>query len=319
MGTPLSLLEMVQTACNELGLNAPSVVVGSQDLQVIQLLALMNRDGNELYRSPSEGWTALQGEHIVNLERPITATGTVTEGSTLITGVSSTTGIIANYYAVSGNGMPAAQRVLEIVDSTPGAGIIRVEMESTATEANAELNFARDTYEIPSDFDHYISHTWWDRTNHWMLVGPQSPQFDQWQRSGIVTTGPRLRWRQIGVKPTVFRLWPAPTATSTPDALVFEYVNDGWVKHIDGSFGDKFTADTDTTLLNDQAVILGCKWRMWQIKGFAYAAMQQEYIDFVNRERARDGGMPDLSMGRRKFPMLISSANVQDGNFPGNA
>jgi hypothetical protein len=28
--------------------------------------------------------------------------------------------------------------------------------------------------------------------------------------------------------------------------------------------------------------------------------------------------MPDLAMGRRKFPYLISSANVQDGNFPGN-
>ncbi len=64
--------------------------------------------------------------------------------------------------------------------------------------------------------------------------------------------------------------------------------------------------------------ILGVKWRMWQIKGFSYGALQQEYIDFVNRERARDGGMPDLTMGRRKYPYLISSANVQDGNFPGN-
>lgn len=318
MAAPLTLLEMVVTACQELGLNAPASVVGSQDLQVIQLLALMNRDGNELYRQPSEGWKALQGEHIVNLETPINVTGTVTQGSVLITSVSSTTGIAANAYAVVGNGQPAAQRVLEIVDSTPGAGIIRVEMESVATQVGAALTFARDTYEIPSDFDHYISHTWWDRTNHWALIGPQSPQFDQWQRSGIVTTGPRLRWRQIGVKPTVFRLWPPPTATSTPDALVFEYVNDGWVQHIDGSFGAKFTADSDTTLLNDQAVILGCKWRFWQIKGFSYSAMQQEYIDFVNREIARDGGMPDLAMGRRRFPYLISSANVQDGSFPGN-
>jgi hypothetical protein len=318
MGTPLNLLEIVQTACNELGLNAPATVVGSQDLQVIQLLALVNRDGNELYRMPSEGWTALQGEHIVNLETPINTIGDVAQGSTLITNVLSTTGITAGAYSVSGNGQPAAQRVAEIVDTTPGAGIIRVEMESTATAFATELNFARDTYTIPSDFDHYISHTWWDRTNHWMLIGPQSPQFDQWQRSGIVTTGPRLRWRQIGVRPTVFRLWPPPTAASTPDALVFEYVNDGWVMHVDGTFGNKFTADTDIPLLNDQMFILGVKWRMWQVKGFEYAAFQQEYIDFVNREKARDGGMPDLQMGRRKYPYLISSANVQDGSYPGN-
>ena len=317
MGTPLTLLEIVQSACQELGLNAPATVVNSQDLQVIQLLALVNRDGNELYRGPSEGWTALQGEHIVNLETPINVTGDVAEGSSLITNVSSTTGITAGAYSVAGDGQPAAQRVTEIVDSTPGFGVIRVEMESTASATGTALTFSRDTYTIPSDFDHYISHTWWDRTNHWMLVGPQSPQFDQWQRSGIVTTGPRRRWRQIGIRPTVFRLWPPPSSASTPNALVFEYVNDGWVQHIDGTFGNRFTADTDTPLLNDQMFILGVKWRLWQIKGFSYGALQQEYIDFVNRERARDGGMPDLAMGRRKFPYLISSANVQDGNFPG--
>lgn len=314
MGEPLTLLQIVQTACNELGLNAPATVVGSTDLQVIQLLALVNRDGNELYRGPPDGWTALQGEHIINLETPINQTGDVAEGSALILNMPNVTGITAGAYAVSGNGQPAAQRVAEIVSSSS----IRLEMESTATQLQAPLIFARDTYQIPSDFDHYISHTWWDRTNHWMLVGPQSPQFDQWQRSGIVTTGPRLRWRQIGVKPTVFRLWPPPTSASTPDALVFEYVNDGWVMHVDGSFGNRFTADTDIPLLNEQMFILGVKWRMWQIKGFSYAAMQQECIDFVNREKARDGGMPDLAMGRRKSPYLISSANVQDGNFPGS-
>jgi hypothetical protein len=314
MGTPLTLLEIVQTTCQELGLNAPASVVGSTDLQVIQLLALMNRDGNELYRS--HDWTALSGEHIINLETPINVTGTSTTGTALITNVSSTTGIVAGAYSVSGPGQPAAQRVVDVIDTTPAAGIIQVEMESVATAASGTFTFARDTYTIPSDFDRYISHTWWDRTNHWMLIGPQSPQFDQWQRSGIVTTGPRLRWRQIGVRPTVFRLWPPPTSASTPDALVFEYVNDGWVEHVDGSFGNRFTADTDVPLLNYQMFILGAKWRFWQIKGFSYAALQQECLDFVNREKARDGGMPDLSMTRRKFPYLISSANVQDGNFP---
>ena len=311
MGTPLTLLEIVQTACQELGLNAPATVVGSQDLQVIQLLALVNRDGNELYRS--KDWTALSGEHIVNLQTPIITVGDVVEGSTTVNNTV-TAGVTAGAYSVDGAGQPAAQRVLSITNATT----LELEMESTATAVGTQIIYARDTYTIPSDFDRYISHTWWDRTNHWMLVGPQSPQFDQWQRSGIVTTGPRLRWRQIGVRPTVFRLWPPPTSASTPDALVFEYINDGWVLHIDGTFGNKFTADTDIPLLNDQMFILGVKWRFWQIKGFDYGAMQQECLDFVNREKARDGGMPDLSMGRRKQPYLITTGNVQDGNFPGN-
>lgn len=312
MSNDMTLLEIVTTACNELGLVAPATVVNSTDLQIKQLLALVNRDGIDLYQS--RDWTCLQGEHIINVEAPVNLVGTYVTGGTHITGLSSTAALEANAYAVSGQGMPTAQRVLEIVSATE----VRCEMEFTGDSDGTELIFARDTYELPSDFDRYISHTWWDRTNHWMLIGPMSPQMDQWQRSGITTTGPRVRWRQMGRRPTVWRIWPPPTAQTVPDALVFEFVSDGWVEHIDGTFGKRFTADTDTSLLDDDALILGVKWRMWQIKGFSYGAMQQEYLDFVNRLKARDGGMPDLAMGRRRFPYLISSANVQDGNWPGN-
>lgn len=313
MPSGLTLLQMVQTACNELGLNAPPSVVGSQDLQVVQLLALINRDGISLYQDKAGGWTCLQGEHIINVETPTDLVGTVTQGSQTVT-VTSTAGL-STAYAVSGEGQPAAQRVQEVVDGTT----ITMEMESTASAVGTTLTFARDTYELPSDMDSFIPNTWWDRTNHWQLIGPQSPQFDQWQRSGIVTTGPRLRWRQVGRLPTAFRLWPPPTVSSVPDALVFEYVNNGWVEHANGTFGTRFTADSDTSLLDNDALILGVKWRYWQIKGFDYGALQQEYIDYVTRLKANDGGMPDLNMGRRRFPYLISSANVQDGNFPGGS
>lgn len=312
MSNDLTVLQAVQKACNELGLTAPSVLFPSTNLQTVQLRALMNRDGIELYQS--RDWTCLQGEHIINVETPITsATGTYATGDTIITNIATTAGITANYYTVTGSGQPAAQRIVEVLSGTS----VRCEMEFTAPSSGS-LIFARDTYALPSDFDHYIPHTWWDRTNHWMLMGPQSPQFDQWQRSGIVTTGPRLRWRQIGIRPTVWRIWPPPTSQSVPDALVFEYVNDGWVQHSNGTYGKYFTADDDMSLLDDNALILGVKWRFWQIKGFSYGAMQQEYIDYVNRLKARDGGMPDLSMTRSGGGYLITSANVQDGNFPGN-
>lgn len=310
MSNDLTILETVQKAANQLGLTAPSTLF-STDLQTVQLRSLIELDGLSLYQD--RDWTCLQGEHIINVETPLTPTGgSYAVGDTIITGISSTAGITANYYTVTGSGQPAAQRVTEVISGTS----VRCEMEFTAPSAGS-LIFARDTYQLPSDFDHYIPHTWWDRTNHWMLMGPQSPQFDQWQRSGVVTTGPRIRWRQIGVRPTVFRLWPAPTSQSVPDALVFEYVNDGWVAHADGTYGKYITADDDTTLMDDVALMLGVKWRMWQIKGFSYGALQQEYIDFTNRLKARDGGMPDLDMTRRKFPYLITSANVQDGFFPG--
>lgn len=306
----MTFLEIVQTAANELGLVAPTTIESSTDLQVTQLAALTNRDCQQAYRD--HDWTDLQFEYIINVEAPTVTTGDVTANSAIITNIPDTTGLDTNY-AVSGEGQPQAQRIVEVLSATS----VRMSMESTATEAGTTLTFARDTYDLPDDFDRYIGQTWWDRTNHWRLIGPDSPQMDQYLRSGIFATGPRVRWRQVGRKPAAWRIWPPPTAQSTPDALVWEYVSSNWVEKADGTFANKMTADTDVPLLDPQLVILGAKWRFWQIKGFSYGAFQQEYIDYLNMLVSRDGGNPDLFLNRRTGPFLIGTQNVQDGFWPG--
>lgn len=315
-GWLMTFLEIVQTACAELGLLQPDSVASSTDLQVIQLAALTNRDCQGMYRQ--HDWTALQTEFIINVEAPTVTVGDVTNNSALITNIPSTAGLDTTY-AVSGEGQPQAQRIAEVIDATT----VRCEMLSTSTEVGTEITFAKDTYDLPEndDFDRYITSTWWDRTNHWRLIGPDSPQMDQYLRSGIFATGPRIRWRQVGKKPAVWRIWPPPTASNTPDALVWEYVSKNWVKKNTDpvTYANKMTADDDEPLLDEQAVILGCKWRMWQIKGFSAEAqeMQAEYVDYVNALMARDGGIPDLFLNRRSGPFLIGMDNVQDGFWPG--
>lgn len=303
---------MVNAALGELGLPQVSTVVGSRDPTALQMLALANREGNELWRA--RDWTFLQTEFIINLETPIVMTGDYVVNGTAITNLSSSTTVLqAGAYAISAADAPTAQRLATITS----ASAVQGEMEFTGTAVGATITFARDTFNLPVTFDRFITNTWWDRSMHWMLVGPQSPQFDQWQRSGIVQTGPRRRWRQIGVQPTVYRIWPPPTANDVPAALVFEYVSNAWIITESGEYISSFAADTDTPLFNQQMMILGLKWRFYQAKGFPYGAMQQEAQDFVNREKSRDGGIPDLSLTRRRFPWLITSANIQDGGFPG--
>lgn len=52
-----NVLQIVRDACAEIGIVAPNTAVGSTDLQIIQITALVNREGRELStRSP---WTAL--------------------------------------------------------------------------------------------------------------------------------------------------------------------------------------------------------------------------------------------------------------------
>lgn len=306
----MTLLEIVQTACNELGLPAPAIVAGSTDVQTIQMQALANREGQGLYRDYD--WTNLQKEFVINVDFAVETTGDVTANSAIVTNIPDTSQFDTSW-AVSGEGQAQAQRVAEVLSSNS----VRLEMVSTATAVGTTLTFAKDTYDLPDDFDRYIGQTWWDRTNHWRLIGPDSPQMDQYLRSGIFATGPRVRWRQIGRFPAVWRIWPPPTSQTTPDALVFEYVSKYWVKKLDGTFANSMTLDTDEPTLDPQAMILGLKWRYWQAKGMTYGSMQQEYLDYVSQLTARDGGSPDLFLNRRTGPFLIGTQNVADGYWPG--
>lgn len=309
----MDLLTIVQTAANELGLTAPATVVGNSDPQVVQLLALTNRDCVSLYRD--HDWTDLQTPFIVNVEDPITVTGDVINNSATINNITTTAGLDTTY-AVSATGTPQSQRVTEVLS----ASAVRCEMRNTADAVAADIIFAKDTFNLPDDFDRYIGQTWWDRTNHWRLIGPDSPQQDEYVRSGIFATGPRRRWRQIGRRPAAWRIWPPPFAggAPAPGALVFEYISKNWCVASDDTTKPLFSADDDEALLDEQLIIMGVKWRLWQIKGFSYAALQQEYIDAVNAKFATDGGIPDLYLNRRTGPFLISSANVQDGFWPGS-
>lgn len=62
----MSLLTIVQNACRRIGITAPTVVTGSSDLTVAQLLSLLNKEGKELATGSSVGlsydWQALQAE-----------------------------------------------------------------------------------------------------------------------------------------------------------------------------------------------------------------------------------------------------------------
>ena len=84
------------------------------------------------------------------------------------------------------------------------------------------------------------------------------------------------------------------------------------------SFAQFFVNDNDQSLLDDQAITMGIKWMFWEAKGFgSYVTLQNRWIDYVKRLIARDGAAPTLRIVRQISPLLISSYNVQDGNFPG--
>lgn len=348
---PDNLLQIVQNVCDELGLQRPAVVVNATDLQVRQLYAFVNRELREIQQNYE--WTALQSEYDLVVTAPVFGLGDLAQGSPIIQNVSLAsaqtsdangdfspdfgspvpiTTIVAPNWVLFAQGIPVNARVIA-VDS--GANTLTLSEPASATILQTNLTISQDTYPPPADFDRYINQTWWDRTNRWALLGPDSPQMDQWHRSGVVTTGPRRHFRQIGygaqggafttgfssgfsggAPASNYRLWPPPGAADTPINIAFEYISANAVISSSGGAQPKFLADDDVTVLDSQILVLGTKWRMWQIKGFDYSDMQQEYQDYVDRKFANDGGAKTLSLSRNQSSGLTGGI-TQDGNFPG--
>ena len=311
----LNLLQIVQTITGELGLVQPSQVVGATDLQTLQFYNLVNREGDALRRTHQ--WTAMQSVFTLDVTAPIVTTGNVILASNVLTNVSFGSGTpVAGLYVASGSQIPVAARVTAVSTT---AGTVSIDMVGTATVSGTTLTFAKDTYPGPTDYDFMINKTSWDRTNRWELIGPDSPQIDEWHRSGIVTVGPRRHFRWIGdLAGGNYRLWPPPATVDTPFQIAWEYISVNWCKSAAGVGQSSMVADTDLPFLDSQAIVLGVKWRFLQAKGFPTAAsMQTEYVDYVQQLIARDGGAPTLSMRRRTYPMFITPANVPDGFWPG--
>lgn len=196
-----------------------------------------------------------------------------------------------------------------------------MDMVATGTALATDLTFSKDTYPENDDFDRFINGTAWDRTNRWALLGPDSPQLDEYHRSGIVTTGPRRHFRQVGnLIAGTYRIWPPPQTVDTPFQIAWEYATLNWVRTAGNVLQASMTADTDMPILDSQAIVMDVKWRFLQMKGISTAAsLQTEANDYIQQLIARDGGAPTLMMGRRYSPYLIGTWQVPDGNWPGTA
>jgi len=81
----------------------------------------------------------------------------------------------------------------------------KLQVEHTFTLSDGVANYA-----MPSDFDRFIDETWWDRNNYWPLQGPYTPQEWQVRKSGIISDGPRKRFRLKGSGSTPLFIDPTP-------------------------------------------------------------------------------------------------------------
>jgi hypothetical protein len=232
----MTLLEIVQAACGELGITQPNAVASSTDDQIKQMLALVNGLGRELYRGYE--WQRLVTEYTFN------------------------------------------------------------------TVASTE------SYSLPSDYGYEINQTEWDKTHHWPLQGPKSSQEWQWLKSGIISAGPRFRFRIQG---GTVHINPTP---SDSYQLGFEYISRYWALATDGTtYKEKFTLDDDTCVYDDQLMIDGLKMK-WQLaKGFDATATLAAFGNRLDVCKAQDKSAPSLMLSRRQSPLLLSTWSIPETGY----
>jgi hypothetical protein len=308
-------IALAQAAAAEMGLPLPQYLYTAQDNTSRQFGALFNRLGQMLLRA--HNWTFLTREFHISVPAPIVDTGTLTLGSGTIAGLLPATVTILNPFVglmiVAGQGIMQSVR---LIGCNISAHTATIDQPATAS-GTVQVTFGQDTFPLPVDYTRSILRTAWDRSMRWELRGPQSPQWDQWVRSGIVATGPRRMYREVN---NAWRIWPPPGSSvqDTGSQMLTEYVSSNWAQDAGGTGKLKFTADTDTSLFQDDLMISGLKYLFFSIKGFVADDLKMQFQRILQAEVAMDGPSPTLDMTRSRFPIFISPANVQDANFPGS-
>ena len=305
-----TLLSLVQNTLQGMGVatsGAPATVIGNTNQDVVQTLALVNSEGDAL--AHERDWQAQQIQYIFTAAT-YSYTGDVADGSTSITNMSSVTGLTTNptYFQVTGEGIPQDCFITAASGTT-----VTLAQAATATGTGVTLTFSQILFAPPSDFDRQIDRTHWDKSKHWEMLGPNTPQQREWLRSGYISTGPRVRYSYMG---GYFMIWPP---LGSEEVLSFEYVSKYWVLATAPTLltptKQSFTVDTDTCIFPDALMRSMIRLKYLEAKGMDTLAAYRDYTAQRDMAKAADGGSPTLAMNPRPASILIGWENIPDSMY----
>jgi len=160
---------------------------------------------------------------------------------------------------------------------------------------------------VAPDFFRMVDETMNNRTQHWRVIGPLSPQ--EWQRRlslgaqvGVVNSF-RIRGNEIW-------FFPVPPAG---DSIYFEYISKNWAQDAGGAGKEAFTLDTDTALIDEDILTLGVKWRFLKAKGLDYSEEFRSYEAALEAVFGSDGARGPVDMTGSVVDWTIPA--IPDGSW----
>lgn len=300
----MTLIEILQQACAELALPAPSAAIGATDDGPRQMTALLWAAGSALcWRA---NWRQLLRSWEVTTSG-VSSAATTTAGSATLTGVTQAGQVVVGS-AVNGPGIPQLARVVSV--TLPGTVVISV--PATAS-GSATLQFWRTAYPVPADWLRPVDQTQWDVTGAWPLSGPTGSQHWHAARSALAHPGVRHLFRLEG-RDLVFFPPPAPGLR-----VVSEYVSSHWIRTPAGGTADRFAADGDLPVFDGPLLVRGliAAWR--RANGFSDRDDAQAYLRLTELAIDQNTGAEPLSLmgGVIGAHGVLNPGLLPDGNWPG--
>jgi len=297
MTTALELINAVQ---DELGLARSTSISSLADRTATQMLALMNRTGSAISTETDYQFLAAESRFQTVVYQ---YTGDTTAGSTTITNLSSVAGLTTDFMAV-GTGIQTDSFITSV-----GVNSAVLSIPASVTGTGVTLTFGQAKYPVPADYARLENDTIFNKSNRWAVLGPKSPQEWQWIKSSYVTAGPMMRFRIMG---NALTLWPMPSTVLT---IGYEYVSKNWALSAGGVGQPSLLLNTDTSLLPDNLLILGCKYRFLDAKELSSSAAFEEFNRELIKFKGQNAGADKLNLAPRAADRLLTTSNSPDSGF----
>lgn len=172
-------------------------------------------------------------------------------------------------------------------------------------ELTAEVTFSSLAQEeqtgiLPGDFDHFQDETFWNRSTDSLVIGPVNSV--TWQGlkarpSSVSIRQPRFRLRQNDIL-----IFPAPGAG---EALAFEYISKNWCQSSQGDPQERWLADDDVALLDEELITLGVIFGYYLSEGLPQTAAAGE--QFMER-------LDQLTRNNQSDTKIMAAADIFEGS-----
>lgn len=190
-----------------------------------------------------------------------------------------------------------------------GEALSRWPWQALIKEDTITLSTADQDYALATDFRYILPETQWNRDDRRQLVWLNSEEwqfFKGWTTVNGLNLRARIRNNELEFEQTI-------ASGDNGKTIAYEYVSKYWTEDSGSTAQQKFAADTDTSVLDEEILTLGLIWRFRKSKGLDFEADLIEYNRQVELAKAHDGAARMLRLGRAVRQHL--GVNIPEGNY----